>query len=121
MDIVRLRRSLLAAALAGAVVAPSIMAAPPECGRKACREEIDACVDSECAELRGSEHSQCKRACVDAVQSACDADPTVCNPEVTTTTVEATTTTVEVTTSTTESTSSTSTTLIGSPSGVFIQ
>jgi hypothetical protein len=54
------------------------------------------------------------RACVDAVQGACDADPSVCNPEMTTTTTE-------VTTTSESPSSSTSTTLMGSPSGVFVE
>lgn len=114
MRTAQLRRSLLGAVLAGGVLASSVMAAPPLCGRQACREEIQACVDTECEGLRGSAHAQCMRACVDAVQGACDADPSVCNPEMTTTTTE-------VTTTSESPSSSTSTTLMGSPSGVFVE
>jgi hypothetical protein len=113
MDTVHVRRFFLASVLAGAVVVPSVMAAPPVCGRKACREEIQACIDSQCEGLHGKAHARCKKACVAAVMDACDADPSVCNGQVTTTTVEVTTT------STVATTSSTSTTLAGSPSGAF--
>jgi hypothetical protein len=104
--------------LAAELIAFSAMAAPPICGRHECREEIDACVDSQCEALSGSARAQCKKECVAAVTSACDEDPVVCNPSATTTT-EATTTSEPPTSE--PSTSSTSTTLIGSPSGTFVE
>jgi hypothetical protein len=92
--------------LATELVVASAYAAPPVCGRNACREEIDACQAAQCESLSGRARAQCRRECVTAVTSACDADPTVCNP---------------ATTSTTTTTSSTTTTTqYGSPSRAFM-
>jgi hypothetical protein len=89
--------------LAGGVVITSLaMAAPPVCGRKACSEEIAACVAAQCGGLSGGALSACKRDCTAMVTDACDADPTVCNPTTTTTT------------------STTSTTVYSSPSHAFL-
>ena len=111
------RRGMIAGVAIVQLLALPALAAPPVCGRAACREEIQACIDNQCEGLRGRDFAQCRKDCVEAVQSACDADATVCNPNVSTTT-ESTTTSIE---STTSSSSSTSTTLFGSPSGVFVE
>jgi hypothetical protein len=66
--------------LAGAVVITSLAVAAPVCAKKACSEEIAACVAAECGGLSGMALSTCKKQCTAAVQAACEADPTVCNP-----------------------------------------
>jgi hypothetical protein len=66
--------------LAGAVVITSLAVAQPVCGKKACSEEIAACVAAECGGLSGKDRSTCKKDCTAAVTAACEADPTVCNP-----------------------------------------
>jgi hypothetical protein len=122
----RLSRSVIGVGLALVVFALPAFA-QPICGRKDCREEIAACVASECGGLSGAARAGCKRDCVQAVRAACDEDAEICHPAVTTTTSEVTTTTSEVTstteatTTTVEETTTTSTTLIGSPSGGFVQ
>jgi hypothetical protein len=54
--------------------------AAPVCGKKACSEEIAACVAAECGGLSGKDLSTCKKQCTAAVTAACEQDPTVCNP-----------------------------------------
>jgi hypothetical protein len=92
------------------VLAASVDAAPPVCGNKACREEIAACVETECAGLSGRDRALCRRECRNSVRSACELDPSVCNPV---------TTTAPTTTVTTSS--STTTTVVGSPSAAFVE
>jgi hypothetical protein len=115
----RLSRSVIGAGLALAIFALPAFA-QPICGRKDCREEIAACVAGECGGLSGAARAGCKRDCVQAVRAACDEDAEICHPAVTTTTSEVTSTT-EATTTTVEETTTTSTTLIGSPSGGFVE
>jgi hypothetical protein len=72
---------LLGVFLAGGVVITSLaVAAPPVCGKRACSEEIAACVAAECGGLSGKDLSTCKKQCKAAVTVACEEDPTVCNP-----------------------------------------
>jgi hypothetical protein len=104
--------AMLVGAVAGIhVLAASVSAEPPVCGNNACREEIAACVDSECEALSGHDRALCRRECRDSVRAACESDPTVCNP---------TTTTVPDTTTTVTTSSSTTTTVVGSPSAGFL-
>ena len=104
--------------LAVELVALPAFAKPP-CGRGTCKQAINACVASECSGLKGKSRSQCKKECVASVESACKADHSVCNPSTTTVaTTSSTSSTGVPTTSTSEA--PTTTTLVGSPSGTFI-
>ena len=111
--------SMGAALVAMELLALPALAAPPVCGRKACREEIKACVESECSGLSGKERAHCKKGCVRDVQSDCNANSAVCNP--TATTSPPTTTPPTTSTPTTGTPTTTPpTTLPGSPSGGYV-
>src|SRR5262245_34900170 len=122
MRMVGLGRLMVGAVLAAELLALPAIAAPPPCGRKACREEIRACQESDCSGLSGNARARCKKACVKAVQAACNEDVSVCSQAVTTTTGAATTSSAPPATTSTSSTSTSSstTTLMGSPSGGFV-
>jgi len=112
----------LTMSVGAAMLAMELLALPalakPVCGRKACREEIAACIDAECSGLSGKQRARCRRSCSRDVQADCDANPAVCNPTATTSTSPPTTTPP---TTSVPPTTSTSTTLPGSPSASFLE
>src|SRR5262245_39844067 len=102
--------SMLIGAVVGILLLASLgSAAPPDCGNKACSEEIAACVGSACGAFTGSELSRCKKGCNEMITGACMIDPTTCTPSTTTTTTTAapTTTTAAPTTTTAAPTTTT--------------
>ena len=75
----RIVLSLAGVLFAGHFVLHTLNAAPPPCGRHACSAQIASCQDSECAGLSGKSAADCRKACVDAVQSACAENQSVCS------------------------------------------
>ena len=95
--------------IAAASLSSTVLAAPPPCGKKNCRDIITDI----CGELSGRARSQCSKQVIDACKQS--TNESMCTEETTTTTTQE-----ESSTTTTSTTSTTTTTEgYGSPSRAF--